>query len=136
MLQLNSQSDKEDDDMDKLKMSGGEGDDGTGDGEDHTEDDMTQPDGEHGREMMLSVVLPHKVGDDPTQVTEHQIIWMPAGAGGVPQPPTLYSIKQLNYSQEAATSTQSASSDSNDSCDEKMMITIAGDDQDVGENSN
>lgn len=121
--------------MDKLKMSGGEGDEGTGDGDDHTEDDLTQPDGEHGREVMLSVVMPHKVGDDTSQVTEHQIIWMPASSG-VPQPPTLYSIKQLNYSQEAATSTQSASSDSNDSCDEKMMITIAGDDQDVGDNSN
>lgn len=42
----------------------------------------------------------------------------------------------LVYLQEAATSTQSASSDSNDSCDEKMTITIAGDDQDGEENTN
>lgn len=38
--------------------------------------------------------------------------------------------------QEAATSTQSASSDSNDSCDdEKMILTIAAEDQD-GNDSN
>lgn len=38
--------------------------------------------------------------------------------------------------QEAATSTLSASSDSNDSSDEKMMITIAAEEPDLGDNSN
>lgn len=41
------------------------------------------------------------------------------------------------FLQEAATSTQSTSSDSNDSCDdEKMILTIAAEDQDINDMSN
>lgn len=47
-----------------------------------------------------------------------------------------WNVFDLILTQEAATSTQSPSSDSNDSSDEKMMITIAGEDQDVADNSN
>lgn len=53
-----------------------------------------------------------------------------------PLPPPLYSIKQLNNSQEVANSAASASSDSNDSSDEKMMITLGNDDADQSIDSN
>ncbi|KAK4879228.1 hypothetical protein RN001_007374 [Aquatica leii] len=56
--------------------------------------------------------------DEPPEETKHQV-WITDGKSNVK-----YAITQLNYSQEAATSTQSASSDS--SSEEKMMITING----------
>ncbi|XP_031636926.1 transcription factor Sp4-like isoform X2 [Contarinia nasturtii] len=78
-------------------------------------------------------------------VTE-QIVWIPkieaqsqdgqhqatTSVSNMCQPPPLYSrIKQLNYSQEAATD------DSNDSGDdEKMVLTIAAEDHDGNDNSN
>lgn len=74
------------------------------------------------------------------------IIWIASGSGpllglqhpqqGAPAPPPLYSIKQLNNAQELASSVHSASSDSNDSSDEKMMITLGNDDQDQSIESN
>ncbi|KAF5288567.1 hypothetical protein FQA39_LY15346 [Lamprigera yunnana] len=57
--------------------------------------------------------------DEPPEDTKHQV-WITDGKSNVK-----YAITQLNYSQEAATSTQSASSDSS-SNEEKMMITING----------
>jgi len=63
--------------------------------------------------------------DEPPEEPKPQV-WITDGKSNVK-----YAITQLNYSQEAATSTQSASSDSS-SNEEKMMITIstteAGDD--------
>ncbi|KAF5273648.1 hypothetical protein FQR65_LT04648 [Abscondita terminalis] len=55
--------------------------------------------------------------DEPEDETKHQV-WITDGKSNVK-----YAITQLNYSQEAATSTQSVSSDSS-SNEEKMMITI------------
>ncbi|PSN50874.1 hypothetical protein C0J52_12743 [Blattella germanica] len=46
-------------------------------------------------------------------------VWITDGA-----PSGLYSLKQIQFSQEAATSTQSVSSDGSSSNEEKMMITI------------
>lgn len=69
------------------------------------------------------------------------IVWIASGSllglqQPQPQPPPLYSIKQLNNSQEVANSAASASSDSNDSSDEKMMITLGNDDADQSIDSN
>lgn len=71
------------------------------------------------------------------------IVWITSAAAPLlglqqppPAPPPLYSIKQLNNSQEVANSAHSASSDSNDSSDEKMMITLGTDDQDQSIESN
>lgn len=69
------------------------------------------------------------------------IVWIASGSllglqQPPPLPPPLYSIKQLNNSQEVANSAASASSDSNDSSDEKMMITLGNDDADQSIDSN
>ncbi|XP_038118613.1 transcription factor btd-like [Culex quinquefasciatus] len=71
------------------------------------------------------------------------IVWIASGSllglqqpQPPPPPPPLYSIKQLNNSQEVANSAASASSDSNDSSDEKMMITLGNDDADQSIDSN
>lgn len=90
-MQFNSTSDKEDDDMDKKMHQDGEDDGGL------TEDDSGDMIPANGREVVMSVMIPRKMDDNgSTPVTEHQIIWVPAS---VPQPPPLYSIKQLNYAQ-------------------------------------
>lgn len=58
---------------------------------------------------------------DENESTEKEV-WIADGA-----PSGLYSLKQIHFSQEAATSTQSVSSDGSSSNDEKMMITIQTD---------
>lgn len=89
--QFNSTSDKEDDDMDKKMHQDGDDDGGL------TEDDSGDMIPANGREVVMSVMMPRKIDENgSTPVTEHQIIWVPAS---VPQPPPLYSIKQLNYAQ-------------------------------------
>ncbi|KAB0797246.1 hypothetical protein PPYR_08240 [Photinus pyralis] len=62
--------------------------------------------------------------DEPPEEPKPQV-WITDGKSNVK-----YAITQLNYSQEAATSTQSASSDSS-SNEEKMMITISATEDDL-----
>lgn len=77
--------------MDKKMHQDGDDDGGL------TEDDSGDMIPTNGREVVMSVMIPRKIDDSgTTPITEHQIIWVPAS---VPQPPPLYSIKQLNYAQ-------------------------------------
>ncbi|PNF24575.1 hypothetical protein B7P43_G03062 [Cryptotermes secundus] len=55
---------------------------------------------------------------DENESSEKEV-WISDGA-----PSGMYSLKQIHFSQEAATSTQSVSSDGSSSNEEKMMITI------------